>query len=341
MYEFRLKRRGRHAVLCRSSSKRILPDLLKSTQPEAEVDISMLKINGVAMVGIVLAFVFSIFLRRLYWSSGDLTLNLVLALVLAALLLVVVFLQSVLIKDRGRIGAILFLETTVMLIPFIFSLSGFVLVGLTMTFLFLLWGSWSGRKELDQSIKVRLFRLSKFILPKAITGLSIFIAASYMSVFQEQGLVISRETFRRIISPAEAVTKTVMPAFSLEDTFESALLKSDPEIQKLPSAQKKEIIEKQKEKFGSLFRYNFESRDTIINILYDSYTVNAQRISAESKILILFVLGAVIFLLAKSIGTPISWLVALVAALVYEALIALGFAIVVLETRSKEIILLK
>lgn len=319
----------------------VVPDLLKSIKQETEIDFSNLKINVIAIIGIILSLGFSFFIHRAYQLSGDLTLNIIAALVLSVLFLVTVFLQSIFIKDIGRIGTILFLEASVMLIPFIFLLSGFLFIGLLLTFLFLFWGSYSSRNELQYSMKARIFRLSKFVLPKAITGLSIFVAASYLSTFQDQGLVVKEETFRRIVLPAEAIVKVVMPGISLEDSFVSTIEKTNPDIQELSKEQKEEIIKKQQERFSKLLQYNFESRDALINILYNSYILNAKKVSESRKVLVLFALGAGLFLLAKSVGTPISWLVASMAVVIYEILIALGFVVVVLETRSKEIVLLK
>ena len=85
----------------------------------------------------------------------------------------------------------------------------------------------------------------------------------------------------------------------------------------------------------------WHKRDTLIDILYNAYIVNMRELSANRRISILFVLGIVLFVLVRSIGAPLSWLVALIATAIYEILLAVGFAVVVLETKSKEIVLLK
>lgn len=318
-----------------------LPDLLRTTKQETEIDLSKIKITAMAVVGIILSLGFAFFLRQLYQDPSGTTFNIIAVLVFATLFLVVVFLQSLLIKDIGRIGTILFLQVVAMIIPFIFLLSSFVLVGLLITFLLLFWGSVSGKNELQYSMKVRIFRLSKFVLPKAITGLSIFVAASYISVFQGQGLVVSENTFRRVVLPSESIIKVIVPGLSLEDSFATAIEKLNPNIQKFSKELKDEFVNLNKENYAKKLQYSFESSDPLIDIFYNAYTVNVGKISGNKQVLILFVLGALIFLLVRSVGTPISWFVALVAAAVYEILIALGFAVVVLETRSKEIVLLK
>lgn len=318
-----------------------MPDLLKSIKQETEIDFANLKVNVIAIIGIILSFGFSFFIHRTYELSGDLTVNIIVALLFAALFLVMVFLQSIFIKDIGRIGTILFLEVSVMLIPFIFLLSGFLFTGLLLTFLFLFWGSYSSKNELQYSMKTRIFRLSRFVLPKAITGLSIFVAAGYMSVFQDQGLVISEQAFRRIALPADGIVQAVFPGLSLEDSFEEAVIKLNPESKTLSAKEKEALIKSKQDNISGILRYNFESRDSFISIFYDAYKFHARKLSESRKVVALSVLGAAIFLIIKSVGMPISWLVALVAVIIYEILVALGFAIVVLETRSKEIVLLK
>lgn len=318
-----------------------MTDLLKSVKQESEIDLSSIKISALALVGGLFSLGFAFFLSRLYQNTDGLTLNIVFTLALGTLFLVVVFLQSILIKETGRVGAILFLQSAVMLIPFVFSLTVFILIGFLITYLLLFWGNVSGKKELQYSMKVRIFRLSKFVLPKAITGLSIFVAASYMGVFQDTGLLVSQDTFKRIVLPAEAVTKIIMPGFSLEDSFTTLIEKSHPEIKTFTKSEEAGVIKQQQAYFGQILQYKFEANDTIVDILYNAYAQNIGQVSSNSKIVILFGLGIILFLLIKSVGTPIAWFVALVAAAVYEILIALGFAVVVLETKSREIVLLK
>ena len=321
--------------------QRSMPNLLKSVQQETEVDLSTIKINAIATIGILFAVGFSLFLSRLYQGFGEWTTNLAATLAFATFFLVVIFLQVILIKDIGRIGTIVFLQTGALLIPFIFHLSGFILIGILLAYLLIFWGSYSGKNELQYSMKVRTFRFAKFILPKAITGLSLFVAASYMSVFHEQGIMVSAETFRRIVLPAESIIKIAMPGVSLEDTFTVTLEKSNPELTELSFEEREAAVEEQRGRIAKLLQYNFESRDTLIDILYNAYIVNMRELSANRRISILFVLGIVLFVLVRSIGAPLSWLVALIATAIYEILLAVGFAVVVLETKSKEIVLLK
>lgn len=325
-------------VLCHT-----VPDLLKSIKQETEIDISAIKINAIALVGLLISFGFAFFVSRLCQSFGDPFTNTIFAFVLGVLFLAFVFLQAILVKEKARVAVVLFLQSGVMLIPFIYFLSVFTIVGFIITFLMFLWGSLSLKSELQLSMKVRSFRLSKIILPKAITGLSIFVVACYMSIFQNSGLLVTPETFKKIILPAEAIANIIMPDsnFSLEDSFSKAIAKLRPEILKLPKEQQAEAIKQQQDSFSKLLQTDIEANDILINIFYSSYSQNIGKVSPDSKLLVLLVVGVLLFLIVRSIGTPISWLVALVSAAIFEILIALGFATIVLETRSKEIVILK
>ncbi|MDP1689464.1 MAG: hypothetical protein Q8L47_05065 [bacterium] len=318
-----------------------MPDLLKSIKQESEIDISAIKINSIAIAGILISLCFAFFVSRLSQNFGDLTTNMIFATIFGTLFLVIVFLQAILVKEKARVGVVLFLQSAVMLIPFIYFLTIFSIVGFIITFLLLYWGSVSGKNELMYSLKVRIFRISKFILPKAITGLSIFVVACYMSVFQNNGLLVSPDTFKRIILPAEAITKIVMSEFSLNDTFENAILKLRPEMAKFTKDQKTEAIKQQQDSFSKLLQTKFGTNDILINIFYNAYKENIGKVSPNSKILVLLMVGVLLFLIVRSIGTPIAWFVALVSAAIFEILIVLGFATIVLETRSKEIVILK
>lgn len=317
-----------------------MSDLLKSVKEETEIDISLIKINAIALIGLILSLGFSIFLNRLFQASGSIGFNITFTLILGILFLVMIFLQSILVKDIKRVATILFLQALALLAPFIFVLNGFILVGFIITYLMLFWGSASCKKELQYSMKIRIFRVSKFILPKAITGLTIFVVASYLGAFQSTQLKISPETFKRLVLPVDSLVKIILPGFAIEDNFSNMVINLN-KLQDKPKSEQLGIVEQQQKYFSDLMHYKFEANESIINILYNAYSENIGSISDNSKILILFVIGLVLFLLIRSIGTPISWFVALISSIIYEILLTLGFATVVLETRSREIILLK
>ncbi len=311
-----------------------MPDFLNSVKREAEVDMSALKINGMAVTGMILAFAFSFSLLKVFAGGG--TPFVITVIVAAALFLVMIFLQTLFVKDSGRLSILLFLETVAMFLPFIFQFSGFLIAGAVITYLFLLWGSMSGKSEMQQAMKIKIWRLSKFVLPKAVTAISIFIAAAYISFFQDQNLVVSKETFMKIIPTVDVVTSFVYPGISFNDSFESVLSTISGE-QKLTAEQ----VEESRLKLKELVKIDFEARDSLTNIIYDAYKNYAIMIPSGQKILILIVLGIALFFTVRTVGAPVYWLVALLTALIYEILLALGFAVVVLETRSKEIVLLK
>ncbi|MBI2035877.1 MAG: hypothetical protein HYT12_04355 [Candidatus Liptonbacteria bacterium] len=293
-----------------------------------------MKINGLTIAGAILAFAFSYCLYSVFGGGGAALA--ITALISAIMFLAIIFLQAIFIKDTGRMGIMLFLETVAMFLPFIFYVSSFILVGVAITYLMMLWGGVSGKSEMQQAMKIKIFRLGKFILPKAITAISIFVAASYISFFQDQNLVISRETFMKIVPTVDAVAKFVYPNLSLEDSFESALT----EISGGENLNK-EQIEASRDRFGRLIKLDFDAKESLVNIIYDAYKNYAMAIPSGQKILILVALGFALFITVRSVGAPIYWLVALITAFIYEILLALGFAAVVLETRSKEIVLLK
>ena len=142
-----------------------MSDLLKTVQENTEVDYSFIKITILAVTGVLISLALSYFLSAFYVAYG--TQEFLLTLAAAGLYLVIFFLQTIFIKDIGRLLVIVFWQTLALLTFFIFSFDAYIAAGLLFAGLFFVWGAVSGQHELRASLKVKILRLSKFILPKA------------------------------------------------------------------------------------------------------------------------------------------------------------------------------
>lgn len=315
-----------------------------------EVDYSAIKVNGLAAVGVAAAAAFSYYLNIVLVNfsapAG------IYFLTAAAVFLILVFLESLFVKDFGRLSAIFFIEAAALAAPFYGHFSRFIFIGTVITLLFLIWGGWSGKTELQYSTKIRIFRIARSVLPKAVTALSVFIAAGYISVYQDNKVLISRSAFERIVISSEGIVRWYYGDFSFADTFQQAAQKiilrqnsGNLAYQTLTSAQKADLLKKTTEELRQRISVFFDvpvgNEQKLMDILYSGFTKFSLNISQSQKVAALFIFAAVIFLIVRSFGAPFYWLVALAAAAVFEILIALGFAVVLLETKSKEIIVLK
>ena len=317
----------------------------------AEVDYSSLKINSVGGLGVMAALGLSFFLETFFVAFKSE--SFVYALSFAALFLTLIFLQAIFIKEFSRLAAFIFLETIALVVFFIPHLSGFLFAAAVLLFVFVLWGCLSGQRELRTNMKIRAFRTAHAVLPRCITALSIFIALVYVGSITQAEQVISREMFAKIVLPADPIVNYFFPGISVADTFETAAkkmaenqFKSDPLFALASPAQKAELLDRsvaelKKHVSEQYLKTDFESNERIVDILYGAFFKSVKEVSTNNKTTVLLVIAGVLFLLLRSFGTPFYYLLSIVTVLVFEILRASGFAVVVLEARSQEILILK
>ena len=339
--------------MARNKKKTMLGEQANSniSARNAEVDYSSLKINIIGGMGVLAALGFSYFLWMFLADFSSEAF--IYALSLTSLFLTLAFLQAIFIKEFSRLAVYIFLETVALAAFFVPNFSGFLFAGTVLSFLFLLWGCLSGQRELRVNMKIRVFRTSHTVLPKCITALSLFIALIYVGGITQAELAISREMFLKVILPADPIVNYFFPGISMVDTFEVAARKmaesqlgGDPLFASVPPAQKTELINRSVAEFKKrvseqYLKTNFESNDRIVDILYGAFSRYVKEVSASNKTVVFIIIAVVLFLLLRSFGTPFYYLLSIVAALIFEILRASGFAVVALEARSHEILILK
>ncbi|MDP3956522.1 MAG: hypothetical protein Q8P97_00820 [bacterium] len=325
---------------------------LNNPEVETGVDYSAIKVNSIAVFGVASALTLS-YAFRLFNGSVS-TLNFVFFLSAAALFLIALFFKAVFIKQRDRVVFVLFLENLALFSFFIFDSLGFAVSGVVLNFLFCLIACYAGMRELEYSLKIKIWRVARVVLPKGITALSFFITLGYLALAQANAVLISEDAFNRIVLPGDSVVRYFFPQISLTDTFSDAAQKyvlgsldNSPAFLALSPNQKiaqtdfavkdlKDLVTKQ-----YLGGVEFKETDSLIHVLYQSFSAYLQNISGEQTILMLLMFGAILFLIIRSLGMIFYFVVALLAVLSYEILMASGFGSVVLETVSKETIVVR
>ncbi len=322
--------------------------------PEVEIDRSMPKIIALAAAGIIFAFFFGYFLKLFVLESR--TDYLIFSFSAFVLYLTVFLLNVFFIKSGSRISSIIFLESLALLGVFYDKLSLMLGLGVLASFLILLWANYSGRLELENMLKIRFWRVGKKTLPKAITALALFVAVAYAGVgsFGENDFFISSKAFEKILSPiAEMkIVQNFLPGFALEKPFDEFIkdlaknqIEQNPQFKLLPQKAKKELVNqtaKELEKKASdLIGGPVNSKIKTSDLLYQTMVSKFKELPENIKNFLPVGLATLIFLTIVSLILPIRWLVSVLAYLVYEICLALGFSTIMLEGRSREIILLK
>ncbi|MEK9168372.1 MAG: hypothetical protein AAB698_01045 [Patescibacteria group bacterium] len=320
----------------------------------ADTDRSISKIIVLAVLGIISSFIFGYFLKLFILESRPVFL---LVSFLSLLFFSAVFLLGVFfIKSRTRISQIIFLESLAFSAMFYDKLSITLAVGVLAGFLILLWANYSGRLELENTVKIKFWRIGKKVLPKAIAASALFVGIAYVGAVGAGGkeFFISQSAFEKIISPVinMKIVQNFLPGFNLSlpvgelaKNLAVNQIEQNSQLKLLPANVKNQLInqsaEELEDKFSDFIGAPVNPKTGTLETLYRAIVKKFSELPENIKAVIPAGVAVLIFLTIISLALPIRWLVTLLAYFIYEICLALGFSDIMLEGKSREIIILK
>ncbi len=320
---------------------------------------SILKMVALAVVTVFFAFTLSYFLK-VFFGTGNLS-SLIILLLSAVGFLTLFLLNVVFIKTMWRSNLIIASESIGLLLGFWDEFSFGLLLGCFFVFLLLVLANYSGTSELENMLKIKVWKVGKRALPKAMLALSLFISLIYYLALNRNlalwpnNFFISEQTFEKVIFPTEPFIQKFFPQFEFQvttDEFLHRLAESQVDeavksqnVGKLPDSLKAELIAKSASdlggKFASSLGIQLESQDTVAGTLYKALVQRIMLLPSNVHDALPLILAAVVFLLIISLGWLLRWVSSVLAFLIYKLLMYAGFAQLVLEGRSREIAILK
>lgn len=316
------------------------------------IDRSMPKIVVIAILGIASFFCFGYFLK-LFLQNGDTEFFLISGLS-AILYLVIFILQNLFVKSFSVNVLIVFLTCLGLLAAFYENFSNpAILTGIALVFLALFFANLNGIRELKNCLKINFWRLNKIILPKSIAAIFLFFSIIYIynGAASQKDFFLSKSDFERILSPSVLMAQKFYPELDFSLTFNKLALtiakkqiEENPKLNVLSKAVKNSMVNQAakelEENAIGFIGIPINRNLKISEALYEAakYKFNTSPKNVKSLIL----LGAVltIFFTLEILALPARFIISFLAFIMYEILLAFGFANIELEGRSKEIILL-
>ncbi len=306
-----------------------------------------IRVAVLGALGILFALGFSFSLFSFF--KTDIPNYLWLSIVCLGFFLITFLLDTLFIKGKTLLSGIVFLESIALISAFFNQFSIVFIVGMLATFLLLIWASVSGQHEAQERLKIRFFIIAGVVFGRLITALAIMITTIYISSSQFQESLISKERFSKIILTMNPVVERVVPGVSLTHTLDEAAkifairkIEESTELRAIELPQEARIIyveettKSLERQLSRSLNVRITRGDTLIDILYAGLTENASR---PTNAIFFLVAGILIFLALKSFGIVFGIVLQPLAFLIYQTLIALGFARIALETKSKEVII--
>jgi ABC-type multidrug transport system fused ATPase/permease subunit len=272
-------------------------------------------------------------------------------LLLAAFTLfgVLAALQVFLVKRTGQTLFVILLESIGVVGFFWADNWRILLITWAVVLVFLVWGYFSGRNRLMNSIDIPFFGTSGTTLGKFTTGLLIFMVLIYAPQMSGNPLVVSQKSFRSFFNWAASVANGFYPGVSLtgsfgnfSESFTKMELQNNPSFNNLTQDQQSAAIAQGTQQFEQDFLGNVSSTvatsspasDAFYNVLQGM--MNAWQTESGGW----FVVGwaAVIFIALRSVGVVFIWLAEFVTLMFYELLLATGFMKITEEEHIREVI---
>lgn len=328
--------------------------LLSQTGNQIEEDRSIAKISILAGVAVVFSLLFGFFLKSavLNGSYGAS----IFSFSFASLFLAFYFLNAIFIKSMWRSNLIIAFECVAFLVIFYDMISVNLLLGGFAAFLALVWGNYSGRKEVENSLKIRFWHVAKRVLPKAIFALALFTGVAYAgaAISEKNDSFVSQPTFNAIARPAleNSLVRKFFPEFDVDlpasQLFENmarSQVEKSGQLNLLPQSAKNLLVsqaaEQTEQRISEFFGITLDSNLDILSAIYRGIIKKSASLTDSQKMIFPITVAALLFLIIVGLTLPIRLFITLIAFLFYEMFLALGFSELALEGRSREIILLK
>ncbi len=325
------------------------------TPKNSSPDHSLVKIIILAFLGAAFAFGFSFFLK-IFIDSPDWVSGIIILSVMAGFL--VMFLLQVFFLGSKTLNALVLLaQSLLFLAGFYDKFSIPIFWAAILLFLILFWGSYSGISELEILSKIKFWRIGKKALPKAIFAVTLFGSVAYYGYFKESAVlkpdefIISETTFEKAVNPVVPLIQKMFPEFDLSLTAEEFLNKvassqanKNDQFKKLPDALKKpaisQIAKESEKRIEEMAGISIDPKARVSKALYGAMVKKFTDLPVQIRDATPLFAAAIIFLTIISMSFFIRWIVSLIAYLFYEILLALGFAAIMLQGGSKEVIVL-
>lgn len=322
------------------------------TVPEAEVDVSLIKILSLALFAALSAFAFGYCLRS-YLTNGSVQ---VLAVAVAAAILfaAIFLLQTIAVKDGWRASLFTALQGAALAAWFYSTEHPAVFFAFAVTAaLVLIYGGMRGRASLANMLRIHFYELGGIVVPKVILALAIITGMSlYLLRLENNEVTVSKKIFDKTFSIAREFVPGLsgLPnGASLEDDLRmAAIAQAEKQItgfSALSQSERDRVVQAgvyaMELQLSSILGSNVDFKQPMSEAVYQSVLHKISSLSPSARYALPAIFAAAVFLGILGLSLPIGWAVLFVSYLLFEILLMAGFMTRTLEERSREIVVLK
>lgn len=287
------------------------------------------------------------FLTSFFLNKGELVAGVVFFVVFLTLFIV----AAIVLPGRSHLVAGVALSAVAFALPFYSLVGSFFFTAFAALFLLSLAAALRGKWEADESLKVRPFRVARVVTGALLTGAVIFFTAVLILA---SGFSVKRERVDQFIEIAAAPVferfygVALTPQMTTEEVLRS-LVEADAaeneEFRELPPALRAQAIEESvseiEENLEEFLGVEIDAQAPVGESAHQIIQSKLGELSPRARTYWSVVLILFVWLSVKAIEVLVYIPLALLAWLVYELLVAMGFVAVEFQTRNKEVVTLR
>lgn len=304
---------------------------------------------------VISSFLVGYLLNRFLYEGEDPFARAAIGFSITVIIFLVMFLLNVVSVVRGGfLSAVLGIGALAMGVNFLGSFNERMLLAVGVLAASFVAGGLAGRREMDDALKIRFFRLSRVVLVPAVFGIAICVAILFFDAFSLRNLTGENpilpqgvfeknvEGFSRALGPALGdidFSKTLreIADASVEKIAQDAPVTLGPDVLR---ASKEQALKEYRDRIEDVLKTPLNPDEKLSTEIYNSLLRKFNQLEGGLKTIILVAFAFILFITVAAISPILRVVAAGIAFLLFELLRATGFVAVVFENRSKETITL-
>jgi len=268
--------------------------------------------------------------------------------ILAVIFLSLLALQAFFLKEFGYIALALFLETAALVAPYYHTSFSYLILSAAIIFVCFLGGVLSGRRELENALKVPFSRVARKALVGGATG--VLLGMTILSAVVGGGSSFSYgDLVKTVLDPMiTPVMRYYAPDYTPDMTVRGVLIqvvrRAQPAIDKLPKSAGSKVlndaVNAASVQLKSSLGVDLNLDSTVSANVTDLFVKKVGVMSLPIKFAIYAILFLLLWAAIHFVAAVLSYPLLVVTFILFEIFIAAGFAVIQLESRSREIVLL-
>lgn len=252
-------------------------------------------------------------------------------------------------KNTGRRIGIIMLSVLCIMTFFYYLPFPFLVGSGIAAFLFLFWGEMLSRRELQNSLNIKFFKIVNFYLGKMITAIALLAALLFLPQWDASANFISPSAFSRLYDFSSRVVEIFYPELKVNSSvgtfiqsFAEFQLRNNPLFLQLLPAAKDQIIQETSKQISARLsewaKIEINSDAPLSSFLYKLLVkfLKDWRENFGNKFMLTS--GIVLFLILRSVGWLLHLILVTLGFFIYQSLLAVNFIRVVGESRMREIL---